>query len=210
MTKVLYSKEFARFGQLIYSLSTECDANSEYYTCTLIKKHGDDIWESISIPFEIMTSMLKRMLYASDLMAKHRSLITSMHFDTAAYFPDLFRVSVYTQADRTWMISGMVQRDDRSIYIGMHDTRNLMVACNVLPSVYLKLEALVLLANAVDEVKALVDSHDIQAGGVRKHIIGMKVCKETFESTWNMICISMFPYDHESDCLLLLIANPVY
>ena len=40
-----------------------------------------------------------------------------------------------------------------------------------------------LLANAVNEVKALVDSHDIQAGGVRKHIIGMKVCKETFEAT---------------------------
>ena len=54
---------------------------------------------------------------------------------------------------------------------------------NVIPSVHITLEAVVLLANAVNEVKALVDSHDIQAGGVRKHIIGMKVCKETFAAT---------------------------
>jgi hypothetical protein len=182
MTKVLYSKEFARFGSLIYSLIAECDANSEYYTCTIIKKQGDNIWESISIPFEIMTNMLKRMLYASNLMAQHRSLITRMHIDTAEFFPDLFRVSVFTQADRSWMISGIVRRNNRSIYIGLHQTRNLMVASNILPSVYLQLEALVLLGNAVDEVKALVDSHDIQAGRVRRHIIGMKVCKETFEA----------------------------
>ena len=182
MTKVLYSKDFARYGPLNYSLIVECDSTCGYYMCTLRKKYVDNIWDSISIPFEIMTNMLKRMLLASALLDKHRTLITSMHIDNAKSVQNLFRVSVYTQADRSWMISGIVRRIDRSIYIGIHESRNMMVASNILPSVYLHLENLELLANAVNESKALVDSHDIQAGGVRKHVIGMKVCKETLDA----------------------------
>ena len=59
MTKFRYSKEFARFGQSNYSLSAQCDATNEFYTCTLVKKHGDMVLQTITLPFEVMTKMLK-------------------------------------------------------------------------------------------------------------------------------------------------------
>lgn len=43
---------------------------------------------------------------------------------------------------------------------------------NEFPSIYLSLEALVLLEIAVDQASALVDSYEIEMGGVRKHIGG--------------------------------------
>ena len=183
MTKVLYSKEFARFGQSNYSLSAQCDAKNEFYTCTLVKKHGDMALQTITLPFEVMTKMLKRMLYASEILVKHRSLITAMHMESSDLFHKLFKVNVLVQPDRTWLITGIVRVEDRLIYIGIFEDGIPQIQSNVIPSVHLTLEAIVLLANEVNEVKALVDSHDIQAGGVRKHIIGMKVCKETFEAT---------------------------
>ena len=76
-----------------------------------------------------------------------------MHIDNAKSVQNLFRVSLFTQADRRWMISGIVRRIDRSIYIGIHESRNMMVASNILPSVYLHLEDLELLANGVNETK---------------------------------------------------------
>lgn len=65
----------------------------------------------------------------------------------------------------------------------MHDTGAFQVAaCSAAPSIYLTLEALVLLENAVDEAQALVESRDIAAGRVRKHISGLKLNKESFEA----------------------------
>ena len=182
MATVLYSKEFARFGRANYSLRAECDAKSEYYTCTLVKKHGDATIQSITLPFEILVKMIKRMQYAAEEIAEHRTQITMMPLDRNELFHALFKVSVVSQAERHWLISGLVRVEDRSVYIGMHDTGTLQeAACNAAPSMYLTLEALVLLENAVDELRALVDSHDIAAGGVRKHIGGVKVIKESFE-----------------------------
>ena len=123
------------------------------------------------------------MQFAAELIGRHRTQITMMPLESNELFHALFKVSVVSKAERNWIVSGLVRVEDRSVYIGMLDTGTLQTAAsNVIPSIYLTLEALVLLANAVDEAKALVDSHDIEAGGVRKHIDGVKLIKESFEA----------------------------
>ena len=122
------------------------------------------------------------MQYAAEEIAEHRTQITMMSLDRNELFHALFKISVIWQAKRHWLISGLVRVEDRSVFMGIHDTGTLQeAACNVAPSMYLTLEALVLLENAVDELRALEDSHDIAAGGVRKHIDGVKVIKESFD-----------------------------
>ena len=51
---IIFTKEIARFGEVSYSFDVECDANKEYYSCTLKTKNGAAIIESITLPFEVM------------------------------------------------------------------------------------------------------------------------------------------------------------
>ena len=136
MTKFSYSKEFARFDQCNCSLSVQCDATNEFYTCTLVKKHGDVILQTITLPFEVMTKMLKRMLYSSKILVKHRSLITAMHMDSGDLFHKLFKVNVLVQPDRNWLITGIVRVEDRSIYIGIFEDGipQMSIQCNTFSS----------------------------------------------------------------------------
>lgn len=106
-----------------------------------------------------------------------------MPLDRRMLFYVLFKVIVIAQADRHWIVSKLVRVEDHSVNIGMHDDANLVeAASNVTPSIYLSLEALILLDNAVDEARQLVETQDIDAGGVRLHIGIIKVIKEEFEA----------------------------
>lgn len=67
-----------------------------------------------------------------------------MPFERTELFHVLFKISVRSQADRNWILSGLVRVDDSSVSLGMHDIATFQtVESNMSPSIYLTLGAIV-------------------------------------------------------------------
>ena len=61
MRVLFYSKEFARFGHLAYSLRAQCDESNEYYTCTIAKRSDETVTSRLTFPTEVLEVILERI-----------------------------------------------------------------------------------------------------------------------------------------------------
>ena len=185
MSVLFYSKEFARFGHLAYSLRAQCDESNEYYTCTVTKRSDETVTARLTFPAEVMEVMFERIPFVLESLNRERSLITTMEIDNLL-FHELFSVNIFYLDHRIWSISALVRVEDRSVYIGVHDSGEIpdvitAATSNSSRAIYYTVEALVMLQDTIEEAHGAINNRDEALGGVRKLIGGVKASPEAFE-----------------------------
>ena len=185
MSVLFYSKEFARFGHITYSLRAQCDERNEYYSCMAIKRSDETVTARVTFPAEVMEVIFERIPFVLESLNRDRSWMTTMEIDNLL-FHELFCVNIFYLDHRVWSISALVRVEDRSMYIGLHDSGEIpdvitAATSNNSRAIYYTVEALVLLQDTIEEALGAIDSRDEALGGVRKLIGGVKTSQEAFE-----------------------------
>ena len=81
MSVLFYSKEFARYGHLAYSLRAQCDESNEYYTCTVTKRSDETVTALLTFPAEVFEVMLERIPHVFNSFYRERTWITTMEIN---------------------------------------------------------------------------------------------------------------------------------
>ena len=79
---IIYAKEVASFGEVSYSFLVQCDANKQYFSCTLKKRNGETFIGSIDFPFEVMELLQISICNVSEYVSHVENFQLS-----SAYFP---------------------------------------------------------------------------------------------------------------------------
>ena len=174
MTNIFYSKEFARFGKITYSLRAQCDNRNEYYTITVNKRLDGNVTARVTFSAKAMDAIFERIPHVFDSMRRERMWITMMEINDLL-FHELFSANVYYLNHRIWIISALVRTEDRSIYIGLTDTGEMpeeisAATSNSSCSIYFTIEAIYQLLNAIEEALGAIDNRNEAFGGLRKLI----------------------------------------
>ena len=129
--------------------------------------------------------MFERIPFVLESLNRERSWITTMEIDNLL-FHELFCVNIFYLDHRVRSISALVRVEDRSVYIGPHDSGeipNVITAAtsNNSRAIYYTVEALVMLQDTIEMALGAIDNRDEALGGVRKLIVGVKASPAAFE-----------------------------
>ena len=99
MSVLFYSKEFARFGHIAYSLRAQCDESNESYMFTVTKCSDETVTALLTFPAEVMEVMFDKNLFLFESLNIERSWITTMEINNLL-FHELFCANVFYQNHR--------------------------------------------------------------------------------------------------------------
>ena len=154
MSVLFYSKEFARFGHLAYSLRAQCDESNEYYTCTVTKRSDETVTAYLTFSAEVLEVMLERIPHVFNSLYRERTWITTMEINNLL-FHELFSANLFYQNHRVWSISALVRVEDRSVYIGLHESSEIPDVITAATgsnsrAIYYTVEALAMLQDTIE------------------------------------------------------------
>ena len=184
---IIFAKEVARFGEVSYSFQVQCDANKQYYSCTLKKRNGETIIGSIDFPFEAMELLQISICNVSEYVSHVENWNSLLPISQAEQLRSIFRKSLQMNGLRMFFIAGLVGVEEHYIHIGVADT-GLPEGpdYNNFKRFYCGLDTMEKFAKATNEAITVVDKFNLNQGNVRKRI-------ELETATEDMIISSPFP-----------------